>query len=101
MIKPHIADFLPSLYSGPNGTLQFNSINDIAYIIANLIQIMLGLSGILAIIFISYAGIQYIVSQGDPGRVGSAKAGLRNAIVGLVLSAGAYLVVGYLASQFK
>jgi hypothetical protein len=103
-----LADILPDIYSGlhsdpadPNSPVELHSINDIAILISNLIQIALTLAGLLAVIFIIYAGIQYIVSQGDPGRVQSAKSTLRNAIIGLVLTSGAYFLVNFFAGQFK
>ncbi len=91
-----LAQVVPSLYRGVD---KFDSINDFLIILANLIQIGLFLSGVLAVIFISWSGIQYITSQGDPGRVQSAKSGMRNAVVGLVLAAGSYLLVNFFARQ--
>lgn len=81
------------------GTGEITSIKDIYVIIANLIQIGLIFSGILAVIFISWSGIQYITSQGDPGRVQSAKNGLRNSIVGLILAGGSFMIVKFFTDQ--
>ncbi len=81
---------------GPDG---INEVRDFYVIIANLIQFGLMLSGVLAIIFISWSGIQYITSQGDPGRVQSAKNGLRNSIVGLIISAGAFMIVKFFTER--
>lgn len=85
------------IYRGTGG--EIDNINDFYIIIANLIQIGLILSGMLAIIFISWSGIQYITSQGDPGKVQSAKSGIRNAIVGLILAAGSYMVVRFFTER--
>lgn len=81
------------------GTGDITSIKDIYIIIANLIQIGLIFSGMLAVIFISWSGIQYITSQGDPGRVQSAKNGLRNSIVGLILAGGSFMMVKFFTDQ--
>lgn len=90
----HIAQQLnfPKLYDGVE---KFDSINDFLIILANLIQIGLILSGVLAVIFISWSGVQYIISQGDPARVQTAKGGIRNAVVGLILAGGAFLIVEF------
>lgn len=99
-----IAAFPPDLYAGVNrdshGHLQPTNITDIFIIIANVIEILLSLITILAVIFVIYAGIQYITSSGDPGKTATAKAGITNAAVGIILSAGAYLIVDFLAGRF-
>lgn len=94
-----MADVLPDLYKNFDPTRP--NLRDIPQIIANVIQIALVLSSVLAVIFIMYSGIQYIVSQGDPGRVGDAKSGLRNAVIGLILSGGAFLLVQFFAGQLR
>lgn len=86
-----------NIYRGTGGSI--DNINDFFIIIANLIQVGLVLSGMLAIIFISWSGIQYITSQGDPQKVQSAKSGLRNSIVGLILAAGSYMLVKFFSSR--
>lgn len=91
------SQLFPNIYQGTGGSI--TRIQDFYIIIANLIQIGLAISGILAIIFISWSGIQYITSQGDPGRVQSAKNGIRNAIVGLILAAGSYMLVKFFTQQ--
>lgn len=92
--------FLPSLYKKPNGSnIEFNSVKDFPFLIANLIQIFLVISGILAMIFIIVAGLRYAYSGGDPGRVGDAKKTLTNAIVGLILAGSGYVIVEFLSRR--
>lgn len=93
-----LAQLFPDLYQGVG---KLDSINDILIILANLIQIALILSGILAVIFITVSGIQYIVSQGDPARVQTAKSGIRNAVIGLLLASGSYLLVNFFTAQLS
>jgi hypothetical protein len=81
-------------------TVHFNSIYDIPVVIGNVIQIVMILTGALAVIFVSYAGVQYIVSQGDPQKTKDAKNTITYAIFGLVLSASAYLLVTFVLSRF-
>ena len=103
--SPVSADLLPDLYKGiprdGSGNLQITSISQIPLIVANIIEIMLTLIAVLAVIFVIYAGIQYITSSGDPSKTASAKSTLTNAAVGVVLSGAAYLLVDYLARQFQ
>lgn len=99
-----VAAFPPDLYAGVNrdshGHLQPTSITDIFTILANIIEILLSLITVLAVIFVIYAGIQYITSSGDPGKTATAKSGITNAAVGIILSAGAYLIIDFLAGRF-
>lgn len=89
----------PNLYSNHHGgNIKFNSFNDIPLLIANLIQVVLFLGAAMAVIFIVVAGIKYSTAQGDASKVQSAKGTITNAILGLVISAGAYLIVDALAA---
>ncbi|HUC20199.1 MAG TPA: hypothetical protein VMR98_01750 [Candidatus Polarisedimenticolaceae bacterium] len=102
-MKIPFADILPGLYTDPktNKDIDFTSINQAPIVLGNVVQIILVLTGILAVIFIIYAGILYAVSQGDPGKTASAKTALINAVFGLVLSAGAYLLISFVARNIQ
>lgn len=91
-------NLVPSLY---NGIDKFESIKQIPLVLANAIQIILAVVGVLAVIYIIYAGIQYITSSGDPQKVAAAKTGLEHAVIGIFLSASAYLIVEFLARRFS
>lgn len=100
MITSLFAAFPPGLYSGISDPESPKSLTDIYIIIANVIQIILALVAVVAVIFVIYAGIQYIISSGDPGKTAGARNTITNAVIGVVLSAAAYLVVEFLTSQF-
>lgn len=93
----YLAVEAPSLFKN----VSFTDVNSFPILLANIIQILLFLIAILAVIFTVVAGIKYITSQGDPGRTKSAKDTLAYAIVGVVLSSAAYILVDFLAGQFK
>ncbi|HUC87489.1 MAG TPA: pilin [Candidatus Saccharimonadales bacterium] len=95
-----IADILPNVFA-PLGGQPITSITQIPLIVAGLIQILLIVIAALAVIFIIVSGIQYIASEGDPSKTANAKNALKNAIIGVILSASAYLIVDYLARQFS
>ncbi|HSX41097.1 MAG TPA: hypothetical protein VLF21_00460 [Candidatus Saccharimonadales bacterium] len=88
-----LADIIPNIFNNVN----FNDINSIPILIANLIAAALSMTAVLAVIFIIVSGIRYITSQGNPDGVKRAKNGLTNAIVGLIISAAAYLIVSFIA----
>ncbi len=109
-MKPFIADacapeFLPSLYKGltqgAGCEVKIDSIYDISQIIANIIQILLAVAGVLAVVFIVWGGITYIMSGGESSKTSEAKSTLRNAILGLILTGSAYLIVEFLARNLS
>lgn len=97
-------DALPSLYNGlpPDGAggVKINDLNAVVIIIANLIQMLITLAGVLAVIFIVWAGIQMIASGGDPGKIKDSRNTITTAVVGLILATGSYLLVDFFARRF-
>lgn len=53
--------------------------------IANIIQVILLVAGILAVVFLVYAGIQYIASGGDATKSAAARTGIINAVIGIII----------------
>lgn len=51
-----------------------------------LVELMMRLGGFLALGFIVWGGIKYIISQGEPDGINSAKNTLANAIIGLIIT---------------
>lgn len=104
MFTPVLADILPSLYKGlpvdSTGHTQITSLMDLIIIVGNVIQMLMALGVVLAVIFITWGGIQYVISQGDPGKTKQARGTITNAAVGVVLMSGAYLIVEFLTRQF-
>lgn len=95
---------LPSLYkdlcNSSTNEVEIKSVSDVAHIIANLVQILIAVSGALAIITILVAAIYYITSTGDPGRVKKAKDILINTATGLILIIMSYAVVTFISGNF-
>lgn len=50
------------------------------------IQILLGIISLLAVSFIIYGGISWLISAGDPSKVSGAQAIIRAAIMGLIIT---------------
>lgn len=59
-------------------------------IVANIINVILGLSGIAFVGLIIWSGLQFFISQGNPDRIKSAKSTLVWASIGLVIIVAAY-----------
>ena len=95
---------LPSLYDGipcaANNSPEIHNLQDLLTIVANVVRILIAVSGSLAIILILVAGVYYITSLGDPARVKRAKDIITNTVIGLVLIIAAYAIVTFIAGEF-
>lgn len=70
-------------------------------IIGNAINVILGLSGIVLVIIIFYAGILYLTSQGAEEKIKKAKTLITNAVIGIVIVAAAYAISIFIVSQLN
>lgn len=96
---------LPDLYKGVRDSgdatkLCIDSFDAIGKIFANVVQIALTVAGLLAVGFIIWGGIQFVMSQGEPERIKKAKETIVNAVIGLFLVILAFLIVGLVARAF-
>lgn len=60
--------------------------------IASIIQIVLGLLGVLFVVLMFKAGISWMTADGNEEKVTKAKTSIVNLIIGLILVFGAYIV---------
>jgi hypothetical protein len=65
------------------------------------INVLFGVAGGLAIIFIIIGGIKYVVSAGDSKATASAKNTILYAVVGLVVVAVAGFIVNFILKNFN
>ena len=68
---------------------------------ATLIRAVLGLTGIIALIIIIYAGFLYLTASGKPEQIKKAQGMLVYAAIGLVLIFGAYTLASYVTRQLE
>lgn len=73
---------------------RFNSITEL---IAGVINALLGILGAITVAVLVASGFKYMTSS-NPGEVGQALEGIRNAIVGLMIIMGAFLITQYVIS---
>lgn len=64
-------------------------------LIPRLINLMLFIVGILAIVFLIFGGIRYVISGGDKSKVDAAKNTILYAIVGLIVAILGYAIVNW------
>ncbi|GEM_PF-6674729 len=68
-------------------------VRDLADYIGLIFQYAVGVAGIFAVALIMWGGMKWIFSGGDQGAVKSAQETIRNAVIGLILALGAYLLL--------
>lgn len=73
------------------------SLQCIPVFLGNISDTLVVLASVAAVIFITYAGIKFITSSGDPIRLASAKKTLIFAIAGLLIILFAYFIIKLVA----
>lgn len=99
---PHWYGYLDGVTDGSGKCApSISGINDVWLIVAAVIEIMLRIAAMAAVIFVIYAGVSYIVSQGEPDKTGKAKGTLINALIGLAISVFAAFIITFIAEGIK
>jgi hypothetical protein len=88
-----VPDFIPTWYKYLEGRTengvcspQVSVPESITPILLAIFELVLFIGGLVAVGFIIYGGIQYIISQGEPDRIKNARTTIVNAIIGLVIA---------------
>jgi hypothetical protein len=77
--------------------IRFNSLTEL---IAGIINALLGILGAITVAVLVKSGFQYMISS-NPGEVGQALEGIRNAIIGLMIIMGAFLITQYVITALS
>jgi type IV secretory pathway VirB2 component (pilin) len=65
----------------------------------NALQLLFGVAGAIAVIVVIVAGIQYMLSQGEPQKTAKAKDTILYALIGLVICIFAFNIVGFVVNK--
>ena len=71
-------------------------LSDTIVLVNVLVRIAFGLAGIIALIYLIYAGYLYMTSLGNPDSQAAAKSKLLHTVLGLVIIIVAYLLVAFI-----
>lgn len=74
--------------------------NDFGSYVSVIVQILLTLAVIIAVIYLIYGGIKWILSGGDKAKVEAARNTIIGGIIGLVLVFLAYFIISVVANLF-
>jgi hypothetical protein len=84
------------------GTADFSKATDgksaIVTLANNAISLILLIIGIVAVFYLIFAGFQYLTAGGDADKVKKARAGIVNAVIGIVIILSAFLIVRFAVS---
>ncbi len=73
--------------------------SDIILVVLALIEILLRISALVAVGYVVFGGVKYVVSQGDSSKVGEAKGTIINALAGLLISTFSVAIVSFLGNR--
>ncbi|MCL4387232.1 MAG: pilin [Patescibacteria group bacterium] len=71
----------------------------VAGILANIVNYILGFSAAIAVLFLIYGGIRYIIAGGDEKATGAAKQTIFAAVIGLVVIVLSFVIVTFVKNQ--
>jgi len=64
-------------------------------LIGNIVKTLMGVVGVVAVLMIVWGGVMYMTSAGSEERIGTAKKIITGAIIGLVISLLAYVIIDF------
>lgn len=73
--------------------------NSLPEIVGNLVNVFLGILGLILFLLVLYSGFLWMTAGGNTERVDKAKKYLINAVIGLVITVAAYAISGFVVEQ--
>ena len=68
-------------------------------VVINILNAVIGVAGLVAVIFIIYGGVQYMTSSGDAGKIKKAKDTILYAVIGLIVCILAAAIVNFVINK--
>ncbi len=72
---------------------------DLPTLIGKIIGVLLGVMGIILVIYIIIAGITYMTAAGEDTKVKKAKAMIQTSVIGIIIIVAAYSISAFVISQ--
>jgi hypothetical protein len=79
--------------------INFDVKKDVGKVLLAIFEIILRVAGLVAVGFVIYGGIQYVISQGEPDRIKGARTTIINAMIGLAIAISATAIVNLVAKS--
>lgn len=77
----------------------YDTDQDLAIMIGLIIQVVLGLLGVIFLLLVIYAGITWMTAAGDAKKVDKAKGILTTAVIGLVILLASYSITAFVLDR--
>lgn len=71
------------------------NLNDMLRVVVNATNVLLGLSGSVALLYFVYGGITFLISGGSAEKVSSGKQIITNAVIGLIIIFTSFVVIKF------
>ncbi len=81
--------------------ITFDVKEDVPKLALALFEIILRVGGLVAVAFIIIGGFRYLTSQGEPDALKGARTTIINALIGLVITLSATIIVNLIAGSFN
>lgn len=91
-IKPDVKNNIGNNALNVGQKAGYESNIDLASVVGIVIQAFLGILGVIFLVYMLYAGYNWMIAQGDEERVTRAKDTIRRAIIGLIIIIAAYAI---------
>lgn len=85
----------------PQATICQGQQRPLAQTVTDIMKVIVGLLGMIAVIIIIWAGMTYVTSAGDPGKIALAKQMIWYAILGLIVTVAAGAIVAFVVNAAK
>ncbi|HJP96868.1 MAG TPA: hypothetical protein VJ843_05895 [Candidatus Saccharimonadales bacterium] len=89
-----------SVQNGTCSVTNFNFPGDLTLVALAIAELLLRVAGLVAVGFIIYGGIKYVISQGEPDGVQQAQNTVINACIGLVIAIFSTAIVAFVGHTF-
>jgi len=84
------------LFPKPSAVPQVQANSDL---VASVMKVIFTTAGIVAVLIITIAAFQYVLSQGDPQKTTKAKNTILYAVVGLIVAIAGYSIVAFVIGK--
>ena len=92
--------YLDGETSGAECNVRIDGVNDLWLVVIALIEIMIRVAVLVAIGYIIYGGIKYILARGNPEKITEARVTIQDALIGLAIAIVAVALVNFIGNRF-
>jgi len=103
LIKPDAKDLINNQTQtvGEAGGYEAGTDNSALYLVQTVISVFLGVIGVLLLVYLLYAGYNWMTAQGEEEKVTKAKDTIKRAIVGMIIIIAAYAISTFVMSRIE